>query len=272
MISEKDISQKALFARRRLIDLGYRTGRSGAHFGSSLSLVDLVTNIYSIFFKNGVKGCRNLDRNKFILSKGHGALGYFAVLEAYGFMESIQTSGFEQNGTNIFAHAHKDLSNSIEYSGGSLGLGVSFGVGVAIANRINKITSKVIVLAGDGECDEGMVWEALMSASNFDLRNLIFIVDQNGLQSDGVKKGIMNQLDLSQKLNSFGFCVHEINGHDHKQIQKALLSEDSLPKAIVANTIKGKGISFMENNPDWHHGSLTEQQYNLAIKELDKFK
>ena len=269
MLSETETYQKALYARKRIIDLGYGTGRNGAHFGSSLSLVDLVVNVYSIFFNHGVNKSEHPNRNKFILSKGHGALGYFSVLEAFGFMNPIETSGFEKNGTNIFAHAHKNLRHGIEYSGGSLGLGASFGVGICIANRIKKINSKVIVLVGDGECDEGIVWEALMSASNYDLKDFIIIVDRNGLQSDGEKESIMNQKDLCGKLSSFGFFVHEVDGHDHKQIQKALLSENSIPKAIVANTIKGKGISFMENNGDWHHGSLNSDQYELAIEELD---
>lgn len=269
MISKKEIYQKALFSRKRIIELGYGTGRNGAHFGSSLSLVDLIVNIYGIFFNNGVERCNHSNRNKFILSKGHGALGYFSVLEAFGFMDSTETSGFEKNGTNIFAHAHKNLKHGIEYSGGSLGLGVSFGVGMSIANRIKHIHSNVIVLVGDGECDEGIVWEALMSASNYDLKDFILIVDRNGLQSDGEKIGIMDQKDLCKKLASFGFSVHEIDGHNHNQIQNALLNQDDMPKAVVANTIKGKGISFMENNGDWHHGSLTEEQYHLAIKELN---
>ena len=268
-MSNTETYKKALFSRRRIIDLGYGTGRNGAHFGSSLSLVDIVTIIYSIFFKQGAANSKSVHRNKFILSKGHGALGYFSVLEAFGFLDSIDTSGFEKNGSNIFAHAHKDLSRGIEYSGGSLGLGLSFGVGVAIANRIRKIDSKVIVLVGDGECDEGMVWEALMSASHYDLKDFILIVDRNGLQSDGDKLSIMDQKDLCEKLTSFGFCVHEIDGHDHDEISNALLIEEPLPKAIVANTIKGKGISFMENNGDWHHGSLTEKQYILAMEELE---
>ena len=269
MVSNTNTQKKASFSRKRIIDLGYNSGRNGAHFGSSLSLVDIVVNIYDLFFYNGVENSHNPERNRFILSKGHGALGYFSVLEAFGFMDSIVTSSFERNGSNLFAHAHKNLNYGIEYSGGSLALGTSFGVGIALANNIRKIDSKIIVLVGDGECDEGMVWEALMSASNYDLQNFIFIVDRNGLQSDGNKSNIMDQKDLCSKLTAFGFCVNEIDGHNHGQIRNALLNEGPLPKAIVANTIKGKGISFMENNADWHHGSLTEKQYNQAISELD---
>ena len=260
--------KKALFSRKRIIELGYACGKDGAHFGSSLSLVDLITCVYSKFFKSGASQSEHLERNRFILSKGHGALGYFAVLEAFGFLTSSETSGFEQNGSNFFAHAHKDLKNGIEYSGGSLGLGISFAVGIAIANKIKRINSKVVVLVGDGECDEGIVWEAFMSAANYNLHNLIVIIDQNGMQSDGEKKTIMDHKDLSKKIASFGFSVEEIDGHNHKQIELALSRKNSLPSAIVANTIKGKGISFMEDNPDWHHGSLSETQYDLAINDL----
>ena len=263
-----DIHKKAEFSRRRIVELGYGCGKHGAHFGSSLSLVDLITNVYSHFFKLGPSEVESENRNRFILSKGHGALGYFAVLEAFGFLSASETAGFEVNGSNIFAHAHKNLKRGIEYSGGSLGLGVSFAVGIAIANKIRNIDSKVIVLVGDGECDEGIVWEALMSAANYDLQNLILIVDRNGMQSDGEKETIMDQKDLCAKIASFGFCVQEVDGHDHKQLQSAFLTESLMPLAIIANTIKGKGISFMEANPAWHHGALTDNQYDLAIQEL----
>ena len=263
-----DTHEKALFSRNRIIDLGYGTGRNGAHFGSSLSLVDIVTVVYSAFFTGEDVSPHIDERNRFILSKGHGALGYFAVLESFGYLTADATSGFEKNGSNMFAHAHKNLNSGIEYSGGSLGLGASFGVGVAIANRIKGISSQVTVLVGDGECDEGIVWEALMSASNYDLKNFTLIVDRNGLQSDGEKCGIMDQTDLCKKLASFDFYVDEIDGHDHDEIYNALLRNDDRPRAIVANTVKGKGVSFMEGNPDWHHGSLTEQQFQDAKAEL----
>ena len=260
--------QKALFARRRIIELGYECGKNGAHFGSSLSLVDVLTSVYITHFKSRPESIKMNNRTRFILSKGHGALGYFAILEAFGFLTSKQTSGFEKNGSNIFAHAHKDLNSGIEYSGGSLGLGVSFGVGVALANRIRKLESQVIVLAGDGECDEGVVWEALMSAANYKLDNFTIIVDRNQMQSDGDKMTIMDHNDICGKLASFGFCVHEVDGHNHSEIQDALSSDSSKPKAIVANTVKGHGISFMEANPDWHHGFLNEKQFTQALSEL----
>lgn len=266
---EHDSLKKSNFARKRVIELGYATNKNGAHFGSSLSLIDLLCCLYSNLFPKGLDGSYDKDRNHFILSKGHGALGYFSVLEAFGFLTEKQTSQFEVNGSNFFAHAHKNIDHGIEYSGGSLGLGVSFGVGIAIANKISEIDSNVIVLAGDGECDEGIVWESLMSAAHYDLKNFTIIIDRNGMQSDGSKNLVMSHDDICLKTESFGFQVHEIDGHNHFEINEAILATSSRPKAIVANTIKGKGVSYMESNPLWHHGSLNEKQYYQAMKDLE---
>lgn len=266
--AELPFDQKAKVARRRIIELGYLSGRSGAHFGSSLSAVDIFTAVYQTLFPGGLSDVDKIDRNRFILSKGHGALGYFAVLETFGFMSPEVTSGFEKNGTNIFAHAHKDLNQGIEYSGGSLGLGVSFAVGAAMACKLNESAADVWVLAGDGECDEGIVWESLMSASHFQLDNFTLIVDQNGMQSDGAKDSIMSHGCLADKLAAFGFEVEVVDGHNLDQIAEVLVKKTKKPRAIVAKTIKGKGVSFMENDPDWHHGSLSDTQYEQAIQEL----
>jgi len=265
-----DSIKKSEFARKRVIELGYCSKRNGAHFGSSLSLIDILCCLYSVFFPKSLNGVNDKDRTRFILSKGHGALGYFSVLEAFGFLSKVQTSQFEVNGSNFFAHAHKDLDHGIEYSGGSLGLGVSFAVGIALANKLRDINSQVIVLAGDGECDEGIVWESLMSAAHYDLKNFTIIVDRNGMQSDGLKSLIMSHQDVCLKAKSFGFQVHEIDGHDHVAINEALTTSASKPKAIIANTTKGKGVSFMESNPIWHHGSLNDQQYTQALKDLER--
>jgi transketolase len=191
-------------------------------------------------------------------------------LENFGYLDKNHTSKFEQNGTNLFAHAHKNLSHGIEYSGGSLGLGLSFGVGIALANRMKDLDPKIIVLVGDGECDEGIVWESLMSISNFNLDNFLVIVDRNKMQSDGEKIQIMDQKDIALKFKSFGFDVCEIDGHDHQQIKEALNQNQTCPKAIIANTIKGKGIGFMESNSNWHHGYLNENLFNEALEDLEK--
>jgi len=259
----------ASFARRRILELGLECGRNGAHFGSSLSLIDILAVLYTSALKFSKKTSNHPKRHRFILSKGHGALGYFSILEAVGFLNKNQTSMFEKNGSEFFAHAHKNLDNGIEYSGCRLGLGLTIAVGIAIANKLKKITSKVIVLIGDGECDEGIIWEAMMSAKNFSLDNLVIIVDRNGMQSDGEKKLIMNQFDLTAKFASFGFDAIEINGHDHEQILSAIIQPHQSPKAIIANTKKGYGIKFMENNGDWHHGILSEKLFNDALKDIE---
>ena len=258
--------QKANKARKRILELGFASGRNGAHFGSSLSLVDLLTVLYDEQIAPDLKA--NINRNRFILSKGHGALGYFSVLEQYGFLSKSQTVLFEKNGSNYFAHPHRSLENGIEFSGGSLGLGVSFSVGVALANKLKGIDSKVIVLAGDGECDEGIVWEALMTATHYKLNNFTFIVDRNSLQSDGVKSTILDLGDLVNKLSAFGFYVVEIDGHNHQDINTAINMKSDRPIAIVANTIKGYGVDFLESNPDWHHGVLTQKLFDEAAEQI----
>jgi len=258
--------KKANHARKRILELGLASGRNGAHFGSSLSLVDIITVLYGKTLVHNLR--TNINRNRFILSKGHGALGYFSVLEQYGYLTEEQTSLFEKNGTNFFAHPHRNLENGIEFSGGSLGLGVSYSVGVALANKLKGIDSQIIVLAGDGECDEGIVWEALMTAAHYKLNNFTFIVDQNSLQSDGLKSKILDHGDLVSKLTSFGISTVNINGHNHQEIDTALNVKSVGPKAIVANTIKGYGVDFMESNPDWHHGVLTQKLFDEAIKQI----
>lgn len=260
--------KKAAFARQRVIELGYACGKNGAHFGSSLSLIDLLTCLYATLFTAGKSGAYSDERARFVLSKGHGALGYFSILEAFGFLSKEQTDLFEVNGSNFFAHAHKNISNGIEFSGGSLGLGVSFGVGIAIANKLKENNSEVLVLVGDGECDEGIVWEALMSAANYRLNNFTIIIDRNMMQSDGKKSLIMDHQDICEKVRSFGFDVHEVDGHNHLEINKAILATSNAPKAIVANTVKGYGVSFMESNESWHHGTLRETQFTQAMEEL----
>jgi transketolase len=208
------------------------------------------------------------ERDRIILSKGHAALALFCVLEKKGVISSKETDTFESNGSRFYAHAKRDLNSSIEFSGGSLSLGISYAVGVALACKTKNPNSRIYVIVGDGECNEGLLWEAVMSASNYNLSNLTIIVDNNGLQSDGFTKEVMNTTPLDAKFKSFGFDAEEIDGHNIKDILKALSKKTDKPKAIVAHTIKGKGVSFMENEPSWHHGVLTDALYNQALDEM----
>jgi len=260
----------ALKTRRRVLELGLLAGKNGAHLGSGMSIVDILTVLYGGVLAVSKEKLNTPERDRFILSKGHAAVALYAVLEQKGFLSEQETSTFECNGTNYFAHAHRDLSRGIEFSGGSLSLGLSFGVGVALSCKRAGLNNRIVVLVGDGECDEGLVWESAMAAKNFLLSNLTIIVDCNGLQSDGKKSEIMNHFSIADKFRAFGFEVSEIDGHQHDAIETALrIRHESRPTAIIASTVKGKGVSFMENNPDWHHGILTQILFDKAMSELE---
>ena len=265
-----DFSSLALKSRRRVLELGLCAGKNGSHLGSGMSIVDILVVLYGGVLNVDRDNLSVPERDRFILSKGHAAVALYAVLEQKGFLTREETGTFESNGTSYYAHAHRDLSRGIEFSGGSLSLGLSFGVGVALSCKRAGLNSRVVVLVGDGECDEGLVWESAMAAANYSLSNLTVIVDCNGLQSDGKKSEIMNHFSVADKFRSFGFEVAEIDGHQHQAIEAALrLRHDSRPIAVVASTVKGKGISFMEGNPDWHHGILTQTLFDTAMAELE---
>jgi transketolase len=264
-----DSSNLALKARRRVLELGLVAGKNGAHLGSGMSIVDILSVLYGGVLNASKENLGSPERDRFILSKGHAAVALYAVLEQLGFLTREETGTFESNGTSYYAHAHRDLARGIEFSGGSLSLGLSFGVGVALSCKRAGLSNRIVVLVGDGECDEGLVWESAMAAANFSLANLTVIVDCNGMQSDGIKSEIMNHFSLAEKFRSFGFDVAEIDGHQHEAIDGALrLRHEARPVAIIANTVKGKGISFMEGNPDWHHGILTQTLFDTAMAEL----
>ena len=255
--------------RQRVLELGLVAGKNGSHQGSGMSVVDILSVLYAGVLNVTKENLSTPERDRFILSKGHAAVALYAVLEQQGFLTREETDTFESNGAAYFAHAHRDLGRGIEFSGGSLGLGLSFGVGVALSCKRTGINNRIVVLVGDGECDEGLVWESAMAAGNFLLSNLTVIVDCNGMQSDGKKAEIMSHFSIAEKFRAFGFEAVEIDGHQHAEIEAALRSRHAVkPMAIIANTVKGKGISFMADNPDWHHGILTQTLFDIAIAEL----
>lgn len=265
----RDHATAARAIRRRIIELGLAAGKNGVHLGSGMSIVEILAVLYGEVLDLEKIRQQEAARDRFLLSKGHAAVALYAALEWHGFLTQEETATFEANGTAFYAHAHRDLSKGIEFSGGSLSLGLSYGVGVALASKRAGRENRVIVLVGDGECDEGLVWEAAMAAANFGLGNLNVIVDCNGMQSDGSKLEIMNQFSIGEKFGAFGFEVREIDGHDPSALSSAFKRDDSnRPLAVIARTVKGKGISFMEGNPDWHHGVLSEALYQQALTEL----
>lgn len=255
--------------RRRILGISYSCNQN-VHLGAALSIVDILATLYSSVLKYDTKKPNWSDRDRFILSKGHGALGYYSALLEAGFISENVFDTFQNNGSDLTAHPVMNMPMGIESSNGSLGQGLSMGVGLAIAAKRKTLNHKIYVLLGNGECNEGSVWEAIMSAAHFKLDTLIAIVDNNGFQNDGDSKTVMDSGDFVGKWKSFGWNVCSINGHNISELFNAF-SENNIenkPKVIIANTIKGKGVSFMENNNEWHHNRLTKVKYNQALQEM----
>lgn len=250
--------------RKNIIRIGALSAVNGAHFGSSLSCVEILVALY----ENVLKLNDSEFRDRFILSKGHGALALYCILKEKGMISIEELESFDANNTCFFAHAKRNLQKGIEFSGGSLSLGMSYAVGVALACR-NK-GNHIYVLLGDGECDEGLVWEAVMAAANYELNNITAIIDKNELQSDGFVKEIMNTDSLYEKFQAFGWDVAEVDGHNIEVLKEQFIKRGEKPRCIIAHTIKGKGVSFMENNPMWHYKTLNHTQYALALHELEE--
>ena len=212
------------------------------------------------------------DRDRFILSKGHACLAYYAALCEIGYISKEDLQTFEKDNSNLLGHPVINREIGIDFSNGSLGMGLSLGIGVALSIKKRKKSNRVFVIIGDGECNEGSVWEAAMAASHFKLNNLFVIIDNNKFQQTGTNSQIMNTGDLKSKWQSFGWETIDLDGHNIEELIKYFeLKEKSelKPKAIIANTIKGKGFSFSENNNDWHHSILTKKLYDKALEELE---
>lgn len=264
MIDLEQLKQDALWMRKRILELALKSGPSGAHLGGSLSLVEVLAVLYSV-----VNVSNDDSRDRVILSKGHGALALYTALELIGKMSTELVDTFETNGTHLFAHASRDVEHGVEFSGGSLGLGVSYAVGVAMACKEKGLNNHIYVIVGDGECNEGLFWETLMTIKQFHLNNMTIIVDRNGLQADGFTNEILDLNPMADKLQAFGLKAIEVDGHDIEALVNVLSSKvEDLPVAIVANTIKGKGVSFMENSSAWHHGVLNQKKFDKAMEEL----
>lgn len=258
--------------RRKILDVSYESA-SAAHLGGGLSMVEIMAVLYSHILKFDNKNPSWKERDRFLLSKGHGVLGYFSALLAAGFISEEKFNTYLKNESDLIAHPIMNLDLGIESSNGSLGQGLSMGIGIAYAAKIKlDLSYKVFVLLGDGECNEGSVWEAIMLAPQLKLDNLIAIVDYNKLQSDMTPSNeIIDFGNLASKFKNFGWDVYDVDGHDIVQLVDAFEAENEheKPKMLVANTIKGKGISFMENNNEWHHNVLTKSKYELAMAELE---
>lgn len=264
-----DLEGMARTMRQKILGISHTCNLS-AHLGGGLSMVDIMATLYGRVLKFDKANPRWEQRDRFILSKGHGVLGYFSALLVAGVISEETYNTFQTNESDLIAHPIMNLDLGIESSNGSLGQGLSMGVGIAYAAKKKARDFKVYVYMGDGECNEGSVWEAVMSAPQLRLDNLTAIVDYNKLQSDGDSTQIIDLGDLAAKFRTFGWDVREIDGHDIGAIVDAFEMPHvaGKPKVLVAHTVKGKGISFMENNNEWHHNRLTKANYDLAMAEL----
>ena len=252
--------------RLGIIERSYLAGKNSAHVGGSLSAVEILAVLFHVILQRP----EDLEqRDRFILSKGHASLALYCALESVGLLSKAEVDTFEQNGSHYTAHAKKDIYKGLEFTGGSLGLGISFAVGVAHAMKMKGNPAKVYVLLGDGECNEGLVWEAMMYAKHQNLDNLTIIVDHNHLQADGPIETVMNTESLADKFAAFGFSTQVVDGHSIDSLINAFNSRiEGKPNSIIAETVKGKGISFMEKKTNWHFASLPENRYKKAITEL----
>jgi len=267
----QDLHRKAAAIRRHLIEMLY-SGGSG-HPGGCMSAVEILTALYFREMKIRPDEPEWPLRDRFVLSKGHAAPLLYAVLAEAGFFPLDWLKSFQQNGTRLQKHLDMHKIPGAEVSTGSLAQGLSVAAGMALADRIDKLDRYVYVLIGDGESQEGQIWEAALSAAQFKLDRLIVFLDQNRLQVDGWVDEINSLEPLAEKWKAFRWHVSEIDGHDFHQIIAALeeaRTQRGAPHLILAHTTKGKGISFMEDRFEWHSKALSEEQYFNALSELDK--
>lgn len=239
-----------------------------SHVGTCLSIVDILSILYFKVMNVDPQNPNKADRDKFILSKGHGSAALYATLAERGFFPKEYLDKYYTDGGILPGHLDMEAVPGIEASAGSLGHGLSLGLGMAIANRQTNNPGHIYVLLGDGECNEGSVWEAVMLASTLQLKNFTAIIDYNKLQSFGRTNEIINQENMAERWRAFGWETYEVDGHHVDELEKVFNLEQSRPKAIIAHTIKGKGVSYMEDRLEWHYKSPDRDQYNEALKEL----
>jgi len=265
----KQLKRKAVGVRKDIIKMLHAAG--SGHPGGSLSLVEILVSLYNYNLKHDPKNPGMRERDKVLLSKGHGCPALYAILADRGYFEKEELLTLRKLGSRLQGHPQLGLPG-VEISSGSLGQGLSIAVGMALANRMDGLNSRIYCIIGDGETHEGQIWDAAMTASHYQLANICAIIDYNKLQIDGFCCDIKDPLELDAKWKSFGWEVIETDGHD---VEKLMDSYDKAagikgkPQVIVAHTVKGRGVSFMENQVKWHGVAPKKDEYEKAISELD---
>jgi len=269
-LSVAELKEMAKKLRRHVITM--TTAAGSGHPGGSLSAADIVTALYFKVMRHNPQDPQWADRDRFILSKGHAAPILYAALAESGYFPVEELATLRKLGSRLQGHTDRNLTPGVEMSAGSLGMGLSFGIGVALAARLDHRDYCTYVLLSDGECEEGQTWEATLSAAQFKVDNLVAIVDCNRMQLSGWTRDIMNLEPLEQKWQAFGWHTIDIDGHDFNQILAALQEAQKIktgPTVIIAHTIKGKGVSFMESNVKFHGKVATPEEAERALKELE---
>lgn len=270
-LEKKNAINLAKKLRKKILDLSFYAGSSSSHFGGALSSADIVASLFGEVMNFNKKNFKSSSRDRFILSKGHGCMVYYAVLNILGIIPDEKLKTFEKDSSDLLGHPVKNSEIGIDFSTGSLGMGLSLGIGLSLAFKRKEMKNRVFVLVGDGECNEGSIWESALCAPNLELNNLTVIIDHNNFQQTGSNDEIMSIKNLESKWSSFNWNTILVDGHDINKLTTALKSNNSnLPKAIIAKTIKGKGFSFSENNNDWHHKVMTNKTYQEAKEEISK--
>ena len=268
---KKELSITACKVRMGIIE-GTHNAKSG-HPGGSLSAADILTYLYFAEMNVDPQNPAKPDRDRFVLSKGHIAPALYATLAHKGFFPVEELKSLRKIGPRLQGHPDMKKIPGVDMSSGSLGQGISAACGMAKAAKLTGADYRVYAVLGDGEIQEGQVWEAAMFASHYNLDNLCILVDNNGLQIDGSIEDVMSPYPIDEKFKAFGFHVINIDGHDFDQIESAYNEARTVkgkPTAIIAKTVKGKGVSFMENKASWHGTAPNDEQYEVAMNELQE--
>ena len=266
-----DIKQLELLAnenRKKIVKMIHEA--KAGHPGGSLSVIDILTAIYEMDVD-----LNSEKRSKVVLSKGHTVPAQYAVLCSKGIISEEELGTFRKINSRLQGHPYTGTIPEVDATTGLLGQGLSIAVGMAIAKKNNNDTHHVYAILGDGEMQEGQIWESLLQAAHYKLDNLIVVIDYNKLSSSGPVNEVINLDPLAEKLKAFNFHTIEINGNNMNEVVDALneaYTVREMPTAIISNTIKGKGVSFMENNPKWHSGAISDEEYEIAMKELERAK
>lgn len=262
-----NLKQIAVSCRRNVIRMIY-DAKSG-HVGGSLSSTDILVSLFFDTMRHDPEHPQLRGRDRFILSKGHSVEAYYSVLALSGYFPVEELKSYSTFGSHMIGHPNRGV-RGVELSTGALGHGLPVAVGMALAARMDHEDGRVFVLMGDGELAEGSLWEGAMAAGHYKLENLVGIIDRNHLQISGRTEDVMRLEDLAEKWRAFGWEVVTVDGHDFDALRYAFhMRHSGKPLMVIAETVKGRGISFMENKASWHHGVLNEEQYRQALAELD---